>query len=136
MVPDYSPAMLRLFLAGRATRLAGADGLTPRAARRKLTLRLRREAGVSTGDLAAAFAGTLRKATPRARLWAALDHFPSDHGVMLTDDGGQASSISPLVGGIGSGANARAAQPATAGRASPARGRNGVGANEKDPAHG
>lgn len=115
MVPDYSPAMLWLFLAGRAARLVAAEGLTPRAARRKLTWRLRREAGVSTEDLAAALAGTLRKASPRARLWAALGHFPCDHGVMLADDGGQAASISPTSGEIGSGANACAAQPAPAG---------------------
>lgn len=120
MYPDYSPAMLRLFLAGRAEGLGEAEGLTPKAARLKLSWRLRREAGVAAADVTAAFAGTLREAAPRVRLWAALNHFPTDHGVMLTDDGGQAAM----------------GQAATAGRASPATGRNGGGAKAEDSAHG
>lgn len=130
--------MLRLFLAGRAARLAADDGLSAKTARLRLSWRLRREAGLAAPALAAAMSGTLLEASARTRLWAVLGHFPADHGAMLTDDGGQEcmDRASPAKGPNRVGAKASAAKPATAGRASPAKGRNSVGANEEDSAHG
>lgn len=89
MVPQYSPQMLRLFLAGRAARLAADEGLSAKTAQLRLSWRLRREAGLAAPAIAAAMSGTLLEASARTRLWAVLGHFPADHGAMLTDDGGQ-----------------------------------------------
>lgn len=85
MTPDFSPAMLRGFLFARTVHLRGGG----KASAARLLNPLRKAAGIDTYDMRAAIAGHLKKAEPRARLWAALGHFPADHGVVLTDDGGQ-----------------------------------------------
>lgn len=77
--PDFSPQMLRVILQARA------------ALRRELgeTEDVVARAGVTAGQFHQAWRGWLRKAEPRLKLWGALGVVPADHGVTLTDDGGQ-----------------------------------------------
>ncbi len=88
--PDFSPAMLMLFLRARALHaMAPHRGATRRegvlASFRNKT---RRSAGLTFAEFDMAWMGRLNGAVPRARLWAVLGHFPADHGLVLTDDGG------------------------------------------------
>lgn len=88
MTPDFSPAMLRLFLHGRcrlAHALAGKGGYGPAAKRERD--RLRRLAGITAAEMEFAWAGRLLDAGRRTRLWAVLGHFPADHGILLTHGG-------------------------------------------------
>ncbi|WP_420406928.1 hypothetical protein [Hoeflea sp.] len=86
MIPEFSPAMLRLFLYARCRHgVASGIDLDIKAAKR----RLRRAAGVTAAAFETAWGGRLHKAAPRLKLWGALGCVPADHGVKLTDDGGQ-----------------------------------------------
>lgn len=84
-VPEYSPAMLRMMLEGRAVLARDDAGQTLR----QFVHGIARLAGVHVRAVHLALAGRLHKADRRVRLWAVLGHFPSDHGIVLTDDGGQ-----------------------------------------------
>lgn len=87
--PDFSPAMLAVFLRARAAR-AVFDGATPKtreATMRRANAALRRLAGVSAEAFHQAWMGWLNDAGLRARIWAALGHYPGDHGIRLTDGG-------------------------------------------------
>lgn len=91
MTPEFSPAMLRLFLHGRC-RLAHALGSDVRAgtygaAARRERDRLRRLAGITATEMDFAWAGRLLDPGKRVRLWAVLGHFPGDHGILLTHGG-------------------------------------------------
>lgn len=92
MIPDYTPAMLRCFLAARITlaeRLAGSTEAARRNARRTERTRIRTAANVSDAVLAEAIGGRLKNAALRVRIWAALGVRPDVLGVTLDDDGGQ-----------------------------------------------
>ncbi|KQZ81892.1 hypothetical protein ASD64_09050 [Mesorhizobium sp. Root157] len=90
--PDFSPAMLSFFLRARAvhahcsrpprSRLMQATVTREKAGWRKL-------AKLTNTQIDLAWMGGLNRAAPRAALWAVLGRFPSDHGIVLTDDGGQ-----------------------------------------------
>lgn len=84
--PDYSPAMLRLFLRARAVHAVG--GLTApmrrAAALDRCKVKLRRCANITRADFDLAWTGRLLSPVPRARLWAVLGHHPSDFGIVLT----------------------------------------------------
>jgi len=75
--------MLRFFLHARhrhsGSKAPATKALNP----------LRKVAGVDVFEMRAAIAGHLDKAEPRVKLWAALGHVVADHGITLTDDGGQ-----------------------------------------------
>lgn len=88
--PDFSPAMLRLFLRARAVHaVGGARGAARRAAALKRCRdETRRLAKVTAAEFDFAWMGRLCAPAPRARLWAVLGHHPSDFGVVL-DHGGQ-----------------------------------------------
>lgn len=84
-LPEYSPVMLRLMLEARAVLAADDRGMSRKAFANEVA----KLAGVHFRSVYVAMAGRLRRADQRARLWAVLGHFPSDFGVVLTDDGGQ-----------------------------------------------
>lgn len=88
--PDFSPAMLRLFLRARAD-LGMPEGATRRqraAALRAFKMGIRKQAGVTSGQFDLAWMGRLQTPETRVRLWAVLGHFPGDFGIVL-DYGGQ-----------------------------------------------
>lgn len=91
--PDYSPAMLRLFLRARAVHTVG--GLTApmrrAAAVDRCKVKLRRSANVTRAEFDFAWSGRLSSPVPRARLWAVLGHHPGDFGIVLTEDGQEAA---------------------------------------------
>lgn len=84
-VPEFSPAMLRLVLEGRAVLARDDTGQT----QRQFIHGVARLAKVHVRCVHDAFAGRLKNAERRARLWAVFGHHPSDFGILLTDDGGQ-----------------------------------------------
>ena len=88
-VPDFSPAMLALFLEARVVSAMVWQGLERKAAGRGLRRDLSPVARVRQRDIAAAQRGKLFNAARRALIWGGLGIVPGDHGVMLTDDGGQ-----------------------------------------------
>ena len=89
--PEFSPAMLRLFLRGRVNHAAfGLTGGARFDAIRDAKRDIRKRADVTNFVLDFAWMGRLNTATDRAKLWGALGIVPGDHGVRLTDDGGQA----------------------------------------------
>lgn len=92
-VPEFSPAMLRLFLRARiahAVHVAGAATPGQRHdAARKAKAAIRRAAKVTNFEFEFAWMGRLANAATRAKLWGALGVVPAEHGVTLTDDGGQ-----------------------------------------------
>lgn len=88
-LPEFSPAMLRLFLHARC-RAAHAErparcgyGVSARLEKD----RLRRLAGVTDNDMHMAWMGRLPTPEKRVRIWAVLGHFPTDFGIMLTHGG-------------------------------------------------
>lgn len=95
MTPEFSPAMLRLFLRARISdAVFRAGGATPSGgvrydATRKAKAAIRKAACVTNFEFNFAWAGRLTNAETRAKLWGALGCVPADHGVVLTDDGGQ-----------------------------------------------
>lgn len=92
MIPDYSPAMLRGFLAARITlaeHLAGSTEAARRNARRTERTRIRTAAAVSDAVIAEAIGGRLKNAALRVRIWGALGVVPAVLEVSLDDDGGQ-----------------------------------------------
>jgi hypothetical protein len=84
-VPEFSPAMLRLMLEGRAVLARADSGLT----QKQFAAQLAKLAGVDRRLVGYAMSGRLRKADARTRLWAVIGHFPSDFGIVLMDKGGQ-----------------------------------------------
>jgi hypothetical protein len=89
MRPDFSPAMLAVFLRARAHLAVSQSG---EPARRTAIVRatkdqLRRQAGVTATEMHFAWMGWLPTPETRARLWAVLGHHPGDHGVTLTHGG-------------------------------------------------
>lgn len=90
--PDFSPAMLRLFLRARAAHAVG--GLTAPmrrvAALDRCKVKLRRSANVTRAEFDIAWTGRLYSPVPRARLWAVLGHHPGDFGIVLTESGQEA----------------------------------------------
>lgn len=88
-VPDFSPAMLRLFIEGRVVRRMGETGEVRASAKACVARDLGRLCGLAASRVLVAHAGYMNDGGHRTRLWAALGLFPADHGLMLTDDGGQ-----------------------------------------------
>lgn len=88
-VPDFSPAMLRLFIEGRVVRRMGETGEVRARAKAAVMRELGRLCGLAAARIGIAHAGQMHHGEHRTRLWAALGLFPADHGLMLTDDGGQ-----------------------------------------------
>lgn len=84
--PDYSPAMLRLFLRAGATH-AAAQAVEPAQAAKRFRDETRRTARVTVAEFDFAWMGRLLRPEPRARLWAVLGHHPSDFGIVLTHGG-------------------------------------------------
>lgn len=89
LAPDFSPRMLRTFLYARQFTREGFEN-RPILARRDLAAELVRHSGLPESAVRDAFRGRLKDAGQRAALWAALGHFPADHGLVLDDRGGQA----------------------------------------------
>lgn len=85
-LPDFSPAMLRLFLRARAVHaLGGVRGPARRAAAlKRCKAGLRSRAKITHAEFEFAWMGRLLSPVPRARLWAVLGHHPSDFGIVLT----------------------------------------------------
>lgn len=86
MRPDFSPAMLRLFVHARCLHGVSSGIFKDIKAARA---GLRKAAGITLAAFDVAWSGRLNKADARLKLWGALGHVPADHGVILTDDGGQ-----------------------------------------------
>ena len=91
--PDYSPAMLRMFLHARAVLASAlATGKADKAtATRKAKAGPRHLARVTQEEFDLAWTGRLLAPEPRVRLWAVLGHFPGDHGIALTHGGQEAA---------------------------------------------
>ena len=91
-MPDYSPAMLRLFIEGRVvlerTHVTAAPS-RKRAAEQTVYRRIGHASGLPAGHVAIAHRGLMNRAGKRAALWSALGVYPADTGTILTDDGGQ-----------------------------------------------
>lgn len=87
--PDYSPAMLRLFLRARALHAAASTRTSRQRAVAAKRYRddTRRLAGVTVAEFDFAWMGRLLRPEPRVRLWAVLGHHPADHGIVLTHGG-------------------------------------------------
>ena len=94
MRPDFSPAMLAVFLRARAHMAVSQSGEPARrtAIVRATKDRIRKQAGVTATEMHFAWMGWLPTPETRARLWAVLGHHPGDHGVTLTH-GGQEFSV-------------------------------------------
>lgn len=90
--PDFSPKMLSLFLRARAFHAVNETGEPWRKTEivRAWKAATRKLAGVTNTEFHLAWMGWLQAPETRARLWAVLGHFPSDHGVMLTHEGQEA----------------------------------------------
>jgi hypothetical protein len=78
MTPDFSPAMLRLFLYARLVHLG-----------RPAINTIYERSDVSWSQLTRAFGGRLTAPGPRLALWRALDINPEASGVRLTSGGKQ-----------------------------------------------
>lgn len=95
MTPEFSSSMLKLFLRARISdavfRAGGSEpsGGVRYDATRKAKAAIRKAAGVTNFEFNFAWAGRLMRAETRVKLWGALGVVPADHGVILTDDGGQ-----------------------------------------------
>lgn len=88
--PLFSPAMLRLFLMGRAQMYAlEHPDMSREQADKAFRSYVRRTAGVTAAIVDQAFDGRLRGSMARARLWGFLGIITADHGIRLTDDGKQ-----------------------------------------------
>lgn len=87
--PEYSPAMLSLFLRARAVDACAGSRQPARraAALARCKAELRRMAKVTVSEFEFAWMGRLLRPEPRARLWAVLGHHPSDFGIVLTRGG-------------------------------------------------
>lgn len=88
-VPEYSPRMLRLFIEGRIVCAMLIDGLSRKKARQAALRRIGKAAGLPARHVEIAHMGSMFGAKNRTRVWAALGIHPVDHGIMLTDNGGQ-----------------------------------------------
>lgn len=88
--PVFSPAMLRLFLLGRAEMyvLEHAD-MSRAKALCAFRAHVRRCAGVTAAAVDQALEGKLSAARERARIWGFLGLVTADHGIRLTDNGKQ-----------------------------------------------
>lgn len=86
MSPDFSPSMLQFFLQARCLHQVNA-GISRDIKAARVTLR--KSARVTSAAFDVAWGGRLNKAETRCKLWGALGVVPADHGVTLTDDGGQ-----------------------------------------------
>ncbi|WP_322990311.1 hypothetical protein [Hoeflea sp.] len=84
--PEFSPDMLRLFLRARCLHAVSSGVICDIKAARAA---LRKRAGVTAAAFDVAWAGRLHKAQTRLKLWGALGLVPADHGIVLSDDGGQ-----------------------------------------------
>lgn len=95
MTPEFSPAMLRLFIEGRVVASAvAASGLPLKGGDMKKAVKavVRDLAKTSRQPqlvVEMARQGRVNCAMTRAGLWGALGLVPGDFGVLLTDDGGQ-----------------------------------------------
>lgn len=87
--PDFSPAMLRGFLQARVVIRAAERQIDAEIAEKQIARETADAAGEAVETVRQAMAGRLKRAGARAAIWAALGIFPADHGVMLTDNGGQ-----------------------------------------------
>lgn len=87
--PDYSPAMLRLFLRARALHAAAQmrEPAWHASAAKRFRDETRQRAKVTVAEFDFAWMGRLLRPEPRVRLWAVLGHHPSDFGVVLTHGG-------------------------------------------------
>ncbi|EKF17085.1 hypothetical protein [Nitratireductor pacificus] len=87
--PDYSPAMLAVFLRARAAFRVVDSGEPWRRTEivRAFRAETRRLASVTNVEFHMAWMGLLQSPGPRAALWAVLGHFPADRGILLTHGG-------------------------------------------------
>tara|TARA_R100000655_G_scaffold82265_1_gene121772 strand:+ start:526 stop:804 length:279 start_codon:yes stop_codon:yes gene_type:complete len=88
--PEFSPEMLRLFVRARCLHAVSA-GISRDIKAAKAGLR--KAAGVTSAAFDIAWSGRLNRAETRARLWGAMGCVPADHGITLTDDGGQENAV-------------------------------------------
>ena len=88
MAPDFSPAMLRLFLRARMTHaLNTAFPGKPTGIRNGERNGLCKRAGITRGEWDMAWMGRLMRPEPRTRIWVALGADPAASGITLTHGG-------------------------------------------------
>lgn len=88
MTPDFSPAMLRLFLRARVVHaLKTSFPCKPAGIRNAERNRLMKAAKVTRAEYDLAWMGRLQRAEPRTRIWAALGADPAASGITLTHGG-------------------------------------------------
>ncbi|MBB4574413.1 hypothetical protein [Rhizobium lentis] len=90
MTTDFSPAMLKQFLALRVAMMVRLDFPSQRRNGEKAALAdLRKRSGLTRDEFELACKGRLKGGVARAKIWAALWIDPASLGIRLTDDGGQ-----------------------------------------------
>ncbi|NEI60934.1 hypothetical protein [Rhizobium leguminosarum] len=90
MRPDFSPVMLKQFLALRVAMMVRLDFPSPlRNGAKAARTDLRKRSGLTRDEFDLACKGRLKEGAPRAKIWAALWIDPASLGILLTDDGGQ-----------------------------------------------
>lgn len=88
MTPDFSPAMLEFFLRARVRHMANVAFPASRGSQeRAAKVELRKAAGVTAFEFKEAWAGRLKRPTPRLKLWMSFGIDPSIFNVRLTDGG-------------------------------------------------
>ncbi|WP_145962689.1 hypothetical protein [Rhizobium phaseoli] len=88
--PDFSPSMLKKFLALRVAMMVRLDFPSqPRSGEKAALADLRKRSGLTRDEFELACNGRLKGGVARAKIWAALWIDPASLGVLLTDDGGQ-----------------------------------------------
>lgn len=87
---DFSPAMLKQFLALRVAMMVRLDFPSkPLSGEKAARADLRKRSGLTREEFELACEGRLKGGVSRAKIWAALWIDPASLAVRLTDDGGQ-----------------------------------------------
>jgi hypothetical protein len=90
MTPDFSPAMLKQFIALRVAMMVRIDFPSkPRNGEKAALADLRKRSGLTRDEFELAYKGRLKSGVSRAKIWAALWIDPASLRIRLTDDGGQ-----------------------------------------------
>lgn len=90
MTPDFSPAMLKKFLALRVAMMVRLDFPSlPRNGEKAALTDLRKRSRLTREEFELACNGRLKGGAARAKIWATLWIDPASLGIRLTDDGRQ-----------------------------------------------
>jgi hypothetical protein len=88
MTPDFSPAMLRLFLRARVCHMANTAFPGARASQeRGAKTELRKAAAVTQFEFDMAWMGRLERPVVRLKLWISLGIDPAVFGIRLNEGG-------------------------------------------------